>query len=211
MVSRKILIMGMLSLALAFILSACGGGNEETSPEENTDTNTEESSEVDQPEDTNTNTDESTEMDHSDMNHSGSGDVPENLNESENPTYEVGSKAIIQEGHMEGMKGAEATIVGAYDTTAYTISYTPSTGGERVENHKWVIHEEIIDAGEEPLQPGAEVTINADHMEGMEGVTAVIDSAEETTVYMIDFTPTSGGEKVKNHKWVTESELSAVE
>mgnify|MGYP005833970843 CR=1 FL=1 len=211
MVSRKILIMGMLSLALAFILSACGGGNEETSPEENTDTNTEESSEVDQPEDTNTNTDESTEMDHSDMNHSGSGDVPESLKESENPTYEVGSKAIIQEGHMEGMKGAEATIVGAYDTTAYTISYTPSTGGERVENHKWVIHEEIIHAGEEPLQPGEEVTINADHMEGMEGVTAVIDSAEETTVYMIDFTPTSGGEKVKNHKWVTESELSPVE
>jgi hypothetical protein len=211
MVSRKILIMGMLSLALAFILSACGGGNEETSPEENTDTNTEESSEVDQPEDTNTNSDESTEMDHSNMNHSGSGEVPENLKESENPTYEVGSKAIIQEGHMEGMKGAEATIVGAYDTTAYTISYTPSTGGERVENHKWVIHEEIIDAGEEPLQPGAEVTINADHMEGMEGVTAVIDSAEETTVYMIDFTPTSGGEKVKNHKWVTESELSPVE
>ncbi|MCM3668966.1 YdhK family protein [Mesobacillus maritimus] len=211
MVSRKILIMGMLSLALAFILSACGGGNEETSPEENTDTNTEESSEVDQPEDTNTNTGESTEMDHSDMNHSGSGDVPESLKESENPTYEVGSKVIIQEGHMEGMKGAEATIVGAYDTTAYTISYTPSTGGERVENHKWVIHEEIIDAGEEPLQPGAEVTINADHMEGMEGVTAVIDSAEETTVYMIDFTPTSGGEKVKNHKWVTESELGPVE
>ena len=211
MVSRKILIMGMLSLALAFILSACGGGNEETSPEENTDTNTEESSEVDQPEDTNTNSDESTEMDHSNMNHSGSGEVPENLKESENPTYEVGSKAIIQDGHMEGMKGAEATIVGAYDTTAYTISYTPSTGGERVENHKWVIHEEIVDAGEVPLQPGEEVTINADHMEGMEGVTAVIDSAEETTVYMIDFTPTSGGEKVKNHKWVTESELSPVE
>ena len=211
MARRKLLIMGMFSLALAFILSACGGGTEETSPKENTDTNTEESSEVDQPEDTNTNSDESTEMDHSNMNHSGSGEVPENLKESENPTYEVGSKAIIQEGHMEGMKGAEATIVGAYDTTAYTISYTPSTGGERVENHKWVIHEEIVDAGEVPLQPGAEVTINADHMEGMEGVTAVIDSAEETTVYMIDFTPTTGGEKVKNHKWVTESELSPVE
>ncbi|MGV2448111.1 UNVERIFIED_CONTAM: DUF1541 domain-containing protein, partial [Bacillus sp. ATCC 13368] len=31
------------------------------------------------------------------------------------------------------------------------------------------------------------------------------------TVYMVDFTPTSGGEEVKNHKWVTESELSPAE
>lgn len=111
---------------------------------------------------------------------------------------------------MEGMKGAEATIVGAYDTTAYAISYTPTTGGERVENHKWVIHEEIPDAGEAPLEPGSEVTINAEHMEGMDGVTAEIDSAEQTTVYMINFTPTTGGEEVTNHKWVTENELSPV-
>jgi hypothetical protein len=36
-----------------------------------------------------------------------------------------------------------------------------------------------------------------------------IDSAEHTTVYMVDYMPTTGGEMVKNHKWVTESELSA--
>lgn len=52
--------------------------------------------------------------------------------------------------------------------------------------------------------------MNADHMEGMNGATAVIDSAEQTTVYMVDFTSTSG-EEVKNHKWVTESELSPVQ
>ncbi len=46
-------------------------------------------------------------------------------------------------------------------------------------------------------------------MKGMDGATAEIDSGEPTTVYMIDYTPTSGGEKVTNHKWVTESELSA--
>ena len=45
----------------------------------------------------------------------------------------------------------------------------------------------------------------------MDGVTAKIDSAEQTTVYMVDFTPTTGGEEVKNHKWVTESELSPAE
>ncbi len=144
-----------------------------------------------------------------DMNHSSSGDVPEGLKAAENPTYEVGSQAIIESGHMESMKGAEATIVGAFDTTAYAISYTPATGGEKVENHKWIIHEEIKDAGEVTYEPGAEVTVNASHMAGMKGAVAEVESAEKTTVYMVDFTPTMGGEKVKNHKWVTESELSA--
>jgi transcription antitermination factor NusG len=144
-----------------------------------------------------------------DMNHSSSGDVPEGLKAAENPTYEVGSQAIIESGHMESMKGAEATIVGAFDTTAYAISYTPATGGEKVENHKWIIHEEIKDAGEVTYEPGAEVTVNASHMEGMNGAVAEVESAEKTTVYMVEFTPTTGGEKVKNHKWVTESELSA--
>lgn len=141
------------------------------------------------------------------MNHSGSSNVPEGLKVSENPKFEVGGQAIIESHHMEGMKGAIATIVGAYDTTVYTISYTPTDGGEKVENHKWVIHEEIQDAGDEPFKPGSEVKIIAEHMEGMDGVTAEIDSAKATTVYMVDFT-TTDGEEVTNHKWVTESELS---
>ncbi|MBT2698433.1 YdhK family protein [Bacillus sp. ISL-40] len=144
-----------------------------------------------------------------DMNHSSSGEVPEGLKEAENPTFKVGSTAIINSNHMEGMKGAEATIVGAYDTTVYTISYTPTTGGEKVTNHKWIIHEEIKDASDKPYKPGDEVIVEADHMTGMKGATAVIDSAQQTTVYMVDFTPTTGGEKVTNHKWVTESELSS--
>ena len=56
---------------------------------------------------------------------------------------------------------------------------------------------------------GTKVTIEADHMAGMEGATAEIDSVEVTTVYMVDYTPISGGEPVKKHKWVTESELTA--
>ena len=110
---------------------------------------------------------------------------------------------------MKVMKGAVAKIVGAYDTTAYAISFTPVTGGDRVENHKWVIQEELKDAYDRALEPGTEVTIEADHMKGMKGALAEIDSAEETTVYMIDYTPTTGGEEVTNHKWVTESELSS--
>ncbi|MFT8322773.1 MAG: YdhK family protein [Bacillus sp. (in: firmicutes)] len=150
-------------------------------------------------------------MDHSnmDMNQSNPEEVPEGMKVAENPTYKVGSKAIINAEHMEGMKGAEATIVGAYDTTIYAVSYTPTTGGERVENHKWVVQEDIKDAGDESFEPGTEVILEADHMKGMKGATAEIDSAEKSTLYMVDYTPTSGGEKVKNHKWLTENELSA--
>ncbi|SDN48928.1 Protein of unknown function [Psychrobacillus sp. OK028] len=179
----KKVVIGIISLVAAFTLSACAGDDKETSTHEN--------------------------MDHSNMEHSSTGEVPEGLKVADDPTFEVGSKAILETDHMEGMKGAEATIVGAYDTTAYVISYTPTSGGERVENHKWVIQEEIKDAGDKTLEPGTEVTIEADHMSGMEGATAVIESAERTTVYMVDYTPTSGGAEVKNHKWVTESELSA--
>ncbi|MFD1136822.1 YdhK family protein (plasmid) [Paenibacillus urinalis] len=193
MFKNKKLMIGIITLITALMLSACGGANDENQ-NENADMNQ--------------GTEENTGMDHSEMNHSTSGEVPENLKEAENPKYPVGTKAIIKEGHMEGMKGAEATIVGAYDTTAYAISYTPTTGGEPVENHKWVIHEELVDAGEEPLAPGDEVQTEASHMEGMKGATVKIDSAERTTVYMIDFTPTTGGEEVKNHKWVTENELA---
>ncbi|MFB1100477.1 YdhK family protein [Terribacillus sp. JSM ZJ617] len=157
------------------------------------------------------NTEDHSEMDHSSMNHSSSGEVPEGLQESEDPTYPVGSKVIINASHMEGMEGAEATVSGAYDTTAYVISYKPTKGGNEVTNHKWVIQEEVEDASSEPLEPGTEVTLNAEHMEGMDGAKATIESAEQTTVYMLDYTPTTGGEEVKNHKWVTEEELSSAE
>lgn len=148
------------------------------------------------------------EMNHSNMNHSSSGEIPEGLKEAKKPTYGIGSKAIMHTAHMDGMSGAEALIVGAFDTTVYAISYTPINGGERVTNHKWVIHEEIKNAGVQPFEIGEEVTLLADHMNGMVGATATIESAEQTTVYMVDYMPTTGGEKVTNHKWVTENELS---
>lgn len=198
--SQKIMVI-IVFLVSAFTLVGCANGNEGAPPND----------EINQTQDGEVAPNKSEEMDHPEMEHSGSGEVPEDLKVAENPTYEMGSKAMIEEGHMEGMEGAEATIVGAYDTIAYAISYTPTTGGERVTNHKWVIHEEIPEAGEEPLKPGTEVATDAAHMEGMKGATAEINFAEETTVYMINFTPTTGGEEVTNHKWVTESELSPLE
>ncbi|TQR15639.1 YdhK family protein [Psychrobacillus soli] len=192
---KKELVIGIVSLFAAFTLTACANDKNETTSNENMDMNA--------------SSEESMNIDHSKMNHSSSGEVPEGLKVAVNPTYPVGSQAIIETDHMEGMKGAEATIVGAYDTIVYTISYTPTIGGEKVTNHKWVIQEEIKDADDKSLKPGSKVTIEANHMKGMQGATAEIDSAEQTTVYMVDYTPTTGGEKVTNHKWVTESELSS--
>ncbi len=142
------------------------------------------------------------------MEHSGDGSIPEGLEEADSPKFAVDSEAIIETDHMEGMNGATATIAGAYETTAYSITYTPTDGGDKVTDHKWVIHEELEDPDEAPLEKGTEVTVLADHMEGMDGATAEIESAEQTTVYMIDYMPTTGGEEVTNHKWVVEDELS---
>ncbi|MEH7413713.1 YdhK family protein [Neobacillus drentensis] len=183
-------LFGIVSLLFMFMLAACSNNSNEKSSDKSSNTAHES-------------------MDMGDMDHSGSGKVPEGLKKAENPTYKVGSQAIIKADHMEGMNGAEATIVGAYDTIAYAVTYTPTTGGEPVKNHKWVIQEEIKDAGDQTLEPGTKVTIEADHMDGMKGAAGTIDSAEKTTVYMVDYTPTTGGDKVTNHQWVTESELSA--
>lgn len=191
MIKNKFQISIMSALA-AFTLAACGDSDEPQMKQE-----------TEQPA-----AEESSGGDHSGMDHSGSGDLPMGLEEAADPTYPKGSTAIIKSDHMAGMEGSEATIVGAFDTTVYAITYTPETGGEPVENHKWVIHEELEDAGSEPLAAGDEAVVIADHMEGMNGATATIDSAEETTVYMVDF-KTADGEEVMNHKWVTESELSA--
>lgn len=205
MLKNKMLL-GFLSVFAVFLLAACG--NEETTTsenEENQNTETESSSEEEM------DMDSGGHMEHSAEEMSSSGEVPEDLEEAENPTYEVGSQAMIEAEHMPGMDGAEATISGAFDTTVYTVSYTPTNGGDPVEDHKWVVHEEFEDPGEAPLEPGDEAVMNASHMEGMEGATATIDSAEDTTVYMVDFVTTDTEEEVQNHKWVTESELAPVE
>lgn len=149
-------------------------------------------------------------MNHSAEEMSSSGEIPIGLKEAVDPTFEIGSEVMINADHMPGMDGAVAKISGAFDTTVYTVSYTTDDGQE-IENHKWVIHEELENPQAAPLESGTEVILNTDHMEGMYGATAEIDSAEETTVYMIDFETTDTGEDVQYHKWVTEEELLPVE
>ncbi|MET3505786.1 YdhK family protein [Halalkalibacter oceani] len=191
---------GMLAAFAALALTACGANQDKTAPGDN-----------EEPVEMNHDVEETADHgSHAEMDHSSSGEVPDNLQPAENPAYEVGSHAVLQTDHMPGMQGAEATITGAYDTVAYVVTYTPTTGGEPVEHHKWVVHEEIEKATEDQvIAPGTDVILLADHMEGMEGATATIESAEETTVYMVTYTSTTSGEEVENHKWVTESELAA--
>lgn len=207
---KKITI-GSTLLASIIVLGACGNDEEPTNRMDEDMMMDEDMSEQEMMDEDMSEQEMMDEDSEGHMNHSSSGEVPEDLEEADNPEYEEGSTAMIETGHMEGMEGAEAVIEGAYDTTAYAVSYTPENGGDPVENHKWVVHEELEEPGEEPLQPGDTAVMNTDHMEGMMGTEAEIDSAEDTTVYMITFTPTDGGEEVSNHKWVTEDELSDVE
>lgn len=134
------------------------------------------------------------------------GPAPEGIAEAADPTYPVGTDVVLTADHMPGMDGADATVTGAFTTTTYAVTYTPTTGGEPVENHTWVVHEELEDPGEAPLADGTEVVLTAEHMDGMQGALATIDSSTQETVYMVDVEGTDGS-TMTNHTWVVESEV----
>ncbi|HSJ36658.1 MAG TPA: YdhK family protein [Planococcus sp. (in: firmicutes)] len=202
---RNKFLLGTAAVLVSVTLAACGETEDHSEMDAGSDA---EQVEMD---DDMEEMDEDTDDAHAGMDHSSDGEVPEGLEEASDPTYAVGDQAMMEADHMPGMDGAEATISGAFDTVAYSVTYTPTTGGDPVVDHKWVIHEELEDPGEAPLSEGDEVVLATDHMEGMEGAEAEIVSAEDTTVYMVDFTTADTGEAVVNHKWVTESELSPAE
>lgn len=144
-----------------------------------------------------------------DMDHDSSGAVPEGLHKAADPAYPVGTPVTLHSDHMPGMNGASGVVTGVYDTIAYSVSYTPTNGGEPVSDHKWVVREELQSRNGAAPKVGDKVILEADHMEGMKGAEATIDTMKEGAVYMLDYTPTEGGETVKNHRWMTEDELSA--
>lgn len=145
-------------------------------------------------------------MDHSSMEHPmDGGPAPEGIEKAASPKYPVGTNVKLTADHMEGMDGANATVAGAFDTFTYAVNFTPTTGGAPVKDHKWVVQEEIKDAGEQRLADGTEVTLEAEHMEGMKGAKATIASSTDETVYMVDYE--SDGMTMTNHKWVVESEI----
>ncbi|MFJ4045751.1 YdhK family protein [Microbacterium sp. NPDC089987] len=133
------------------------------------------------------------------------GPAPDGIAAAADPTFPVGSKVRLTADHMPGMEGAEATISGAFDTTTYSVTYTPTNGGDPVVDHRWVVHEELENPGDAPLADGTEVVLTADHMPGMNGADASIFSSTSETVYMVDLEV--DGMKMTNHKWVVESEI----
>ncbi|WP_406605733.1 YdhK family protein [Corynebacterium kroppenstedtii] len=143
---------------------------------------------------------------HQGMDHSmDGGGAPEGITVDAHPTYPVGSTVTLTADHMKGMKGATATIAGAFSTYTYEVDYTPTDGGKPVKNHKWVVQQEIKDAGTERIPDGTEVTIEADHMKGMKGAKGKIVSSTDQTVYMVNYE--ADGMKVTNHEWVVEDEI----
>lgn len=133
------------------------------------------------------------------------GPAPEGIAPAEDPEFPVGTTVTLTADHMEGMAGATATVSGAFTTTTYSVSYTPTDGGDPVTDHRWVVHEELENPGDAPLPDGSEVVITAEHMAGMKGADATIDRATEETVYMVDYEAV--GMMMTNHKWVVESEI----
>lgn len=188
----------LLSLSTLFLLAACADETAEA-PVPEVDQQTEDIIEEA----------ESPSEEGHQMVHDESGDIPEGMMPAVNPTYFKGDPVILSTDHMPGMEGAEAEIVEAFDTIAYSVTYEDSKTGEMVEHHKWVVHEELTEADrqEEAFAVGDEVTLEAYHMPGMEGQAAVIEEVLDTTVYMVDYQPTDGGEVIRNHKWVTEEEM----
>lgn len=134
------------------------------------------------------------------------GPAPAGIQEKADAKYPVGTEVTVNADHMPGMMGANGKVVGAFQTTTYAVTYTPTNGGPEVTNHKWVVQEELKDAGKEPLANGTTVTLEADHMDGMKGAEATIDSSTQEAVYMVDVE--MDGMSMTNHKWVTESELA---
>ena len=134
------------------------------------------------------------------------GPAPEGMIAAANAKFPVGSEVQVLADHMPGMKGAEGKVVGVFTTTTYSVSYTPTDGSEPVKDHRWVVHEELENPGEAPLADGSEITINAEHMAGMKGAKGTVDYSTQEPVYMVDID--DDGMTMKNHKWVTESELA---
>ncbi|MDZ7835275.1 MAG: YdhK family protein [Alkalibacterium sp.] len=201
---KKLIVLG---LSTTFILMGCSDTTDTTDSSSETAILEEENIQDEMP--GMDEADEVVEMDEM-MGMDHDGEIPSDLQEAEDPAFPVGSIAIITATHMPGMEGAEATISGAFDTTVYEVSYTPTDGGERVLDHRWVIQEDL-EEGTEVAEPGEEVVLDVEHAEGMQGAVAIVEVAYTGTIYAVDYNSTIDGERVTNHMWVTEDELEAPE
>ena len=201
----KILLVSM-TLLTVLLLSACGWGDSDD--EEPTEAGADVTNNLDGTD--KQVSEEETEEDAVDHAGHAEGQLPEGLKEAENPKFPVGSTAVINASHTDGMEGAIATIKGAYETTVYSVSYTPTNGDPFEENHKWFVEGEISAMDDGEIAVDSDVIINVEHQDGMLGAEGAVDTVEDTTVYVVDYT-NSLGETVTNHVWLKESELQTEE
>jgi len=138
-VNKKKIIGGVITLSSLALLAACSPQDSEN--QESVDTSVQSSIPAAESSSESQMMSESEGMDG--MMHDDSGEIPEGLQEAENPTYPVGDTVTIQTDHMAGMEGATATIDSAEETTVYMLDYQPTDGGEMVKNHKWVTEDEL--------------------------------------------------------------------
>lgn len=185
----------LLSLSSVLLLAACAGDSDDSSTPE-VDQQTEDIIEEAEP---------SREAGQED----GDPVIPDGMLPAVNPTYFKGDPVILTAEHLPGMSGAEAEIVDAFDTIAYSVSYEDADTGEAVDHHKWVVHEELGEADhqEEAFSIEDQVTLEASNLPGMQGQAARIEEVLETTVYVVDYQPTDGGEAIQNYQWITEEEM----
>ncbi|WP_238479197.1 YdhK family protein [Fructobacillus papyrifericola] len=133
--------------------------------------------------------------------------LPTNLKTAENPKYPVGSAITLEADHMTGMKGAEGTVAAAYDTKLYEVTYQPTNGGKKVTGHKWLTKDDFKDMKDH--KKGDKVTLESEHMANMKGAKATITKVVDGPAYAVNYQPTNGGDMVKNHKYLVESEIKA--
>lgn len=67
--------------------------------------------------------------------------VQEELDAPAGTELKAGDTVKLKANHMEGMEGAEATIVSAKKETVYMVNYTAN--GQHYTNHKWFTQDEL--------------------------------------------------------------------
>ncbi len=131
---------------------------------------------------------------------------PNNLIATSKGSFKKGDQVTLLASHMAGMKGATATIAGVFDTKLYEINYKPTNGKPEVKDHKWIVGPEIK-GNKTNYKVGDHIKITASHMAGMKGASGKIVKVHSGPAYMVNYQPTNGMVEVKNHKWVSQSEM----
>jgi len=119
----------------------------------------------------------------------------------------IGVLAIA--GCSTGSSGQDQSASKTSPTAASTTSSasTSPSGAGMGHRHGGPVPAGMKKAAHPKYPVGSRVTLTADHMPGMKGARAKVVGAYDTVTYAVNYTPTTGGAPVKDHKWVVQQEL----